>query len=166
MVAKLWWKQIHQQMAKPEEVLLTICMRETKEGELFFSVDTLLGIWSRGGWPKPCGCAKKEAYLTSYDVCCIISVNHLRRLSYLSTPSFFSSFLAAPQYMEFLGWGSDLSLSCELRCSDSITRFLTPHVRLGIKPVSQRCKETANLLWQSCCSTAETPLSMFSDPNY
>ena len=164
MVAKLWWKQIHQQMAKPEEVLLTICMRETKEGELFFSVDTLLGIWSRGGWPKPCGCAKKEAYLTSYDVCCIISVNHLRRLSYLSTLSFLP--FGCPAVYGVQGWGSDVSLSCELHCSDSNTRFWTPRARLGIKPVSQRCKETASPLWQSHWSTAETALSMFSDPNY
>ena len=47
-------------------------------------------------------------------------------------PSFF-----APQHMEFLGQGSDLSLSWHLGQSCSNARSLTQCARLGIKPVTQ-----------------------------
>ena len=53
----------------------------------------------------------------------------------------FFSFLATPQYMEFLGQGSDLNCNCDLSCSCSNSGSLTHCARLGIEPVSQCCQD-------------------------
>lgn len=55
----------------------------------YYFLWTFLGIWSLGGWLKSCGCAREEASLTSYDVCCVSWVDYSRRPSSRSTFSFF-----------------------------------------------------------------------------
>ena len=55
------------------------------------------------------------------------------------------SFLAAPQHMEFPAQGSDLSYSCDLCHSHSNAGSLIHCTRPGIEPVSQRCRDTADL---------------------
>ena len=63
------------------------------------------------------------------------------------TPIFFHflfSFLATPQHMEFLGQGSDLSLSHYLRYSHGNARSPTHCARLGIEPVPWRSRDTVN----------------------
>ena len=148
-------------MEKPEEVLATISMREMK-GELFFSVDSVLGTWSQGGGLKPWGCAKKEDQLTSSDGCCVVCIDHPRRLS--SPSSLLLFFL--PHGMWSSQARDQIWASVVIYAAAAATPVLTQYARLRIKPVSRRCRDTINPLGQSCCATAETPLSMFSDPNY
>ena len=62
-------------------------------------------------------------------------------------------FLAAPQHMEFLGQGSDLSHSCNLRHSYSNTGSLNL--------VCQARDRTCILALQRFLTTAETPLWFF-----
>lgn len=63
--------------------------------------------------------------------------------------------LVAPWDMEFLGQGSELCLSCDLRGSSGNTRSLMHGARPGTEPVSQSSKDTAELqweLWEKGCS--------------
>ena len=57
---------------------------------------------------------------------------------------FFSSLLAAPWHMELQGQRSDPSHTCGLCHSCSNSRSLAHYARLGIKHVSQCCRNAAN----------------------
>ena len=57
---------------------------------------------------------------------------------------FFFSFLATPQHMEFPGQGSDPSHSCNPGCCCNNMRPLTHCAGPGIKPVSQRTRDSTN----------------------
>ena len=61
------------------------------------------------------------------------SYNIISYSQLFSKKIFFFSFLAAPQHMEFLGQGSNMSLSLDQSHSCSNTRSLTYRARPGIK---------------------------------
>ena len=71
--------------------------------------------------------------------------------------SFFFFFLATLQHMELLGQRSDPSRSYKLHHGCGNTRSLTHCARLGIEPVSQRCRDVTNF----CCTTKGTPKIIF-----
>ena len=56
----------------------------------------------------------------------------------------FFFFFAALRRMEFLGQESDLSRSCDLRCSGGNARSLTHCAGLGMEPVSQGSRDTTD----------------------
>lgn len=143
MGAKLW-RNHFRQMAKPDKVLLAICMRETKEGGAFIFCRHFIGNLSGHEEAlKPWGCEKKEASLTSYDVCW--DLHRPSEKAILSKHVFlFFVFFASPQHMQFPGQGSDPSRSCEWHCSCGKARFFTQYAELGIKPESQTCRDTGD----------------------
>ena len=51
-----------------------------------------------------------------------------------------------PRHMKFLGWGSDLSCSCDLYHSYSNARSLTRCARPGLEPATQHSRDAASLL--------------------
>ena len=78
---------------------------------------------------------------------------------------FFFFFLAAPQPMEFLGQGSDLSHSCNLSCSYSNTGSLTHRAGLGQgSNPSPRAPKMLLIPLRSSGNSAPKFLSAESDP--
>lgn len=69
----------------------------------------------------------------------------------------FFSFLAAPQYVEFLGQGLDPSGSCDLCCSCGNSGSFNPLCHPGIEPAAWCWREAAD----PCCAIAGSTVLTF-----